>query len=504
MATILVGAPTHSSHSSRAVLANILEGNMEVALPYFAIKSLFAASSSMSDGSIKHKHVLKILDICLAWHHKQAAAGPIASLRRDIAIEWYKDGKKITANEVSALRDLAQPKRAADTCEHIPPKEFATVLQFHDSVTQDDEDWIIFALELLSADDVDILKLHKDLRSSTRRSSGMPHLLGNVQAAGLLLNSRRIENPSWLETYVTECLLHLHAINSYDHEPLLGALTALKEFSESSKDQTPKKYIGHMTMVVVTIRKIRTVTRVNKKDISRLVSGHEQISKIASKIAKGFPENQHQKDLPRLFATEVLSTVKSSGAFNTLQPNDQMQIMKAFDAHFPNMDESTLLAVGDTWLDLAPKGASFFGTPLVHVTRAKHTGKRPPSNRPSGLDVTPESAAPSKVTVDARLQLVLDACNATGLDKPPRGAYLRVAQNCTDDRLRDVLIECINKDRSFAEKTFFGQAKGKTIATYLIERINTMRTASTTTPFGRRRVAHTIRSPYAMSPWTAV
>jgi hypothetical protein len=163
------------------------------------------------------------------------------------------------------------------------------------------------------------------------------------------------------------------------------------------------------------------------------------------------------------------------------------------------MDESTMFAVGDTWLDLAAKGVSLFG-----VTRAKQKDKRPPSKRPSGSDETPESAAPSKVTVDARIRLVLDACDVNGIEKPPRGAYLRVAQNCTDDRLRDLLIECINKDRSFTEKTFFDQAKGETIATYLIERINTMRTASTTTHFGRRRVSHATRPPYAMSPWTAV
>ena len=507
MATILVGAPTHSAptQASSAVLASLLEGKMKVALPYFAIKDLFAASSSMSDGSIKHKHVLKILDICLAWHHKENKFDrtAIANLRREIATEWYDGRNIITVDEVSALRELAQPTRAADTCEHIPPKEFATVLQFSDDVTQDDRDWTIFALELLSADEVDIGKLLTDLRSSTRRPSGMPHLLGNVQAAGLLLNSRRIENPNWLETYLTECLLHLHTINSFDHETLSGALTALKEFSGSSKDQTRKKYIGHMAMVVETIRKIRTEPSIYKRDISRLVSGDEKIAQIAK---YNFPENQHQKDLPRLFATEVLLVVKTSDAFKKLAHEDRMQIMKAFDAHFPNMDESTMFAVGDTWLDLAAKGVSSFGVPLgvplEHFKRAKQKDKKPSSKRPSGLDETPESAAPSKVTVDARLQLVLDACNATGLDKPPRGAYLRVAPNCDDvDATR--LRTCIENDLAFKKHFLDEHQNDRAIAGYLIQRIDTIR-AESKAHFGRCRVARVSRPPYAMSPWTAV
>jgi hypothetical protein len=494
MATILVG-PRASSHSSREVLIHLLEGKMHVALPYFAIKQLFAASNSMLDTTdIKSKHVLKILDLCLAWHHKQNKfdLDAIKLIRKGIAVRW---GRTISEQDIFELKELshrASSSELYELCEKIPPTHLYEVVQFV-SCKQEDQDWARFVLRILSADEVDIGDLRTNLASRTDTRT----LLGNVQAAGLLLKSRRrIENPDWLETYVTACLSQLHTISIYDHEPLLEALEALKDFG---KGTTRKTYIGHMIMVVNGIHTIRTESKIIKKNLSKLVSGNIQVSKIAT---EKFPENQHQKDLPRLFATEVLSTVKSSDVFNALQAKEQRQIMKAFDAHFPNMDEATMMAVGDDWLDIAGMGMSSFGGTYAEIARA---AAKKGAAKGGSAPVNPDTDEPSKPSAphDEATQRVLAACgSANGLDKPPRGAYLRVAPSCNDTDATQ-LRSCIESDLAFKKTIFDERQNDRAIAGYLIERIGTIRAASKA-HFGRRRVARVPRPPYAMSPWTAV
>jgi hypothetical protein len=250
------------------------------------------------------------------------------------------------------------------------------------------------------------------------------------------------------------------------------------------------------------------------KCIYKLVSGSEV------NLNKAFHEAELKKQikLPYFFAEGALRTLMGSSV-SSLQPNERMKIMKALDSRFPNMDETTMLSVGETWLELAGAASSAaFGTvgltegdfpplaPIINHRLPRRKERRLATKFPSGSDEALEAAMPSESSKpsaphDAATRLVLAACgNASGLDKPPRGAYLRVAPNCDDDCMRE-LHSCIQSDLAFKKHFLDERHQERTIAEYLTDKVNTMRT---TTHFGRRRIAHVSRPPYAMSPWTAV
>jgi hypothetical protein len=524
MTLILVGG--RSLHSIE-VLASLLEGNMKVALPYFAIKELCATAGPVTNEStVKYKHILKILDICLAWHeikgaHDSDMGTVIRKLRQDIALQWCKE-VYITQQEISALREMS--REAADIellYDAIPPTLFYSCARCHEC-EEEDQKWAMFVLRLLSADEVNIRDLHENLRNGESASRPTSFLLGNVQAACLLLKLRRLADGEWHTTYVDACMSHLKTLTSYDHGPLVESLRALEflnkhDTSHSNREARNAK-IGHMIGVANTIQSIQ-LAQDNiplKKGLYTLVSGSD------TNLHKAFENSMHKKQssLPRFFAREAIDRLRSNLLFGSLQPKEQMQMVKAFDSHFPNMDESTMFAVGDTWLELAGVASSAaFGTaslteadfpplaPIVNRLLPRRTDRRPATKRPSGLDETPEAAMPSESSKpsaphDEATRLVLAACgNASGLDKPPRGAYLRVAPSRDDDCMRE-LHSCIQSDLAFKKHFLDERHQERTIAEYLTDKVNTMR--ATTTHFGRRRVSHVSRPPYAMSPWTAV
>jgi hypothetical protein len=499
---------------------------MKVALPYFAIKEFIAApnAATSENANIKRKHVLKILDLCLAWHHRNNPKIPtdaMASLRKTIARQWYNDGSNITTEEVSKLQALALSPSDGDVHEAIPPTAFREVLRFHDDVSQKDREWTEFVLRLLSADEADVRHLQTNLTAA--RDPRM--LLGNVQAACLLMRSRRLQDGD-CTTYVDACLSHLSTLSSYDHGPLVEALRALKFLNKQTTTNTQRgAHIAHMIRVSEGIRTVNEARGSAGGTPGSKEATYELVSGSATDLTHALQTEEHdkQKRLPCFFATEVLATLQKSPFVSSLAPKEQMRITRAFDARFPNMAEATMLAVGERWLELAgvASSAAFVTVglteedfpplaPIINHRLPKQKNKRPPTKFPSGFDETPEAAVarvPSKPSAphDEATQRVLAACgSANGLDKPPRGAYLRVAPSCDDEdaaRLRS----CIQSDLAFKKTfSFYDERQNdRAIADYLIEKIDTIRAASKA-HFGRRRVARVSRPPYAMSPWTAV
>ena len=527
MARILGSSDSHSP-TSRDILIKLLQGGMKTALPFFAIKEIFDACKAASGetATVKIKHILKILDLSLAWHQRENASGhdAITKLRKAIAQQWYKGGGIITPQDVSALRDLARQTAGGDVYEAIPPTEFSSCLKFHGDVPEEDKEWTQFVLHLLCTDDSpDLLRdVMSKLNANLNSSADTKALLGNVQAAWLLLKSHRVaDQAQWngaYGAYIAAFPSKLSSLERYDQEPLLQALAILKHIDSlltskagKSDDHKTRQYIDHMEELskriqATTTDRARTATE-NKRDIVMLVSGSEL------GLAHAFTENEHQRNLPLFFATEVLRVLKTIGHSPPPDPVERMHILKAFDARFPNMDEATILEVGRIWLNLLDTSVSAFGAPdsgtdtqpLVHLK--KGGGKMNNKRQPSTATLNAMSSAPSPVPDGLTIQRVLDACNRDALAKPPRGAYLTLAQHCSSDDARK-LLACVTNDQALTKTIFDESGIERTVADLLIQHIEkiqaTEHAKGALGAFGRTRRTHSGRSMYAMSPWTAV
>jgi hypothetical protein len=496
MATILVGpvVDPHSSHSSRAVLASLLEGNVKAALPYFAIKELFAASMEMSHyGNVQYKHILKILDMCLAWHQRETLCGHrmdtvITKLRKEIALKWCTTYELIEQKYISALRELSLEAADIDKLhDAIPPTLFYECVTFY-RCDPEDQKWTRFVLRLLSADEADVDDLYTDLASCTDTRM----LLGNIQAACLLLRSRRLEDGEWHTTYVDACLSHLSTLRGDDHGPLVEALRALEFLNKQTTNNKQRSaHITHMIRVSEGIRTVNEARGSAGATPGSKTATYELVSGSATDLAHALQTEEHdkQKRLPCFFAAEVLATLQKSTFVSSLAPKEQMRITRAFDARFPNMAEATMLALGETWLELAARSAPAFGTPfeherLEHLEKSKRRGRQPPSGKHPAL-------------------LVLSACAGEVIDKPPRGAYLKLAQLAhrytVSEQQFIQLIACIENDPAFQRTFLDDERRERNIADYLAGKIEALRppTNNKIPEFGHARA-------YAMSPSTAV